>query len=323
MRVALGFLGEPKASEIVQIARRSEALGFDSLWMCETRFTRDAIAPLAAMATVTSTAKLGSAAINVFTRGPVLIGVSFATLDELSGGRMILGLGAGSPAILDRQGIEYTGALKRLKEYVEIFRLLLKGGPVTYNGEFAKVRGAELEFAPIRKEIPVYLAVTGHKALHLAGQIADGVILNGFTSVDYAHRAIKRIEEGAKSIGRKLNDLDIASSNIISVREDSKAAKDALRWLVATYLVTFPAIAGESGVSPELLQSIQSVYKTSGLDSAMALVPDSVIESLTISGNPDECVRRLGKYIDAGVRKPIVMPVGSDPELVLKTSLRA
>jgi 5,10-methylenetetrahydromethanopterin reductase len=316
-------LGEPKASEIVEIARKSEALGFDSLWMCETRFTRDAVSPLAAMAMVTTRARLGSAAINVFTRGPVLIGASFATLDELSGGRMILGLGAGSPAILDKQGIEFTGALKRLKEYVDIFRFLIKGGPVTYKGEYTSVKGVELEFTPVRKEIPVYLAVTGPKALHLAGQIADGVILNGFTSVDYAKRAIRRVEEGARSVGRKLTDLDITSSNIISVSEDSKAAKEALRWLVATYLVTFPAIAGESGVPSELLQSIQSVYNTNGLNSAMTLVPDSVIESLTVSGNPDECVNRLRKYLDAGVGKPIVMPVGSDPELVLKVSLKA
>ncbi len=291
--------------------------------MCETRFTRDAISPLAAMATSTSKAKLGSAAINVFTRGPVLIAISLATLDELSNGRMILGIGAGSPIILERQGIDFVHALKRLREYVEAFRLLIKGAPVNYSGEYVKIKGVSLDFTPVRKEIPVYLAVTGPKALHLAGQIADGVILNGFTSIDYVKRAIEKIREGAQSAGRSLSDLDIASSNIVSVTEDSKAAKGALRWLVATYLITFPAIATESGVSGELLQSIRSAHESKGLDYALALVPDSVIESLTVSGDPDECVRRLRAYMEAGVKRPIAMPVSSDPELVMKTALRA
>ncbi len=291
--------------------------------MCETRFTRDAMSPLAAMAISTSKAKLGSAAINVFTRGPVLIAVSFATLDELSNGRMILGIGAGSPMILERQGIDFVSPLKRLREYVEAFRLLIKGRPVNYNGEFVRIKGVSLDFTPVRNQIPVYLAVTGPKALHQAGQIADGVILNGFTSVSYVKRAIEKIKEGARSAGRSLKDLDIASSNILSVREDSKAAKDALRWLVTTYLLTFPAIAKESGVSEEFLQSIMSAHASKGLDYALTLVPESVIESLTVSGDPDECVNRLRAYMEAGVKRPIAMPIASDPELVMNTALRA
>lgn len=322
-RVGLGFLGEPSAGEIVKIAQTAEALGFDSVWMCETRFTRDAVAPLAGIATSTSRARLGSSAINVFTRGPVLVAVTFATLDELSRGRMILGIGSGSPVILERQGIGFEGALVRLREYVEVFRLLLRGGSVDYTGRFVKVKGVALDFAPLRKEIPVYLAVTGPKALHLAGKVANGVILNGFTSVQYAKRAISQVGEGTLSAGRRIEDLDITSSSIISVDNDSKAAKDKLRSLVATYLVTFPAIARESGVGEDFLESISSEYQRSGLEGASKLVPYSVIESLTISGDPDECVSRLREYMAVGVKMPIVMPIGSDPDLVMKTVLSA
>ncbi len=322
-RIGLGFLGEPGAGEIVRIAKKAEERGFDSVWMCETRFTRDAISPLAGIATSTRKVILGSSAINAFTRGPVLIAVTLATLDELSKGRMILGIGPGSPAILERQGIEFQGALQRLREYVEVFRLLMRGKTVDYSGRFVRVKGAALDFTPVREEIPVYLAVTGPQALRLAGKIADGVLLNAFTSVSYVKRAINLVREGAKSAGRRLGDLDITSLCILSVDENSKRAKDRLRWFVATYLVTFPAIARESGISEDLLTSIRTIYQTKGLEYASKQVPDSVIDALTASGNPDECVQRIREYVAAGVKSPIVMPVASDPDLVIKTGLSA
>lgn len=321
-KIGLGFLGEPRVQDAVNIARRAEGLGFDSFWWSETRFTRDAITPLAAIAAATSRARLGSAAVNVYTRGVVLTAVTFASLDEMSNGRIILGVGPGSPKILERQGFEFHGALKRLVEYVQAFRLLIKGGPVDYSGEYVKLRGVSLDFTPPRKEIPVYLAVTGPKALLLAGKIANGVILNGFTSATYAKRAIETIREGAQSAGRKLEDLDISSANITSMSDDGEAAKEALRSLVATYLVTFPAIAKESGVSDEFLESVRLAHASKGLDYASKLVPHSVIEALTTSGDPDHCIRRLREYISSGVKRPIVMPIASDPKLVMKTMLK-
>jgi 5,10-methylenetetrahydromethanopterin reductase len=319
-RIGYGFLGGPKTTEIVNVAKKAETQGFESLWFSETRFTRDAITPLAAMALSTTRAKLGSAAVNVFTRGSVLTAITFATLDELSRGRIIFGIGPGSPLILERQGFGFEGALRRLKEYVEVFRILLRERKADYKGEFVNVKGVSLDFDPPRNEIPVYLAVTGPMALRLAGQIADGVILNGFTSATYAKRAIRLIKEGAEKSGRRTEEIDIASANILSVRDNSRQAKESLRWLVATYLVTFPAIAKESGVSQELLDSIKVVYDREGLENASRLVPYSVIESLTVSGDSDECVARLREYVSAGVKMPIVMPVDSDPELVMKTA---
>src|SRR5262245_16024385 len=113
VRTGLLFPGEPEVPRIVDLARRAEGLGYESIWLAETRFTRDAIVSAAAVAAATSRVRIGTAVVNPFTRGAVLTAVTFATLDELSGGRVVAGIGPGSPAVLERQGIAWDAPLRR------------------------------------------------------------------------------------------------------------------------------------------------------------------------------------------------------------------
>jgi 5,10-methylenetetrahydromethanopterin reductase len=158
----LGFevLGEPAVPALTAIARQAEALGYDSIWLAETRFTRDAVTTAAAVAAATRRVRVATAVTNPFTRGAVLTAVTAATLDEAAGGRFILGLGPGSPTVLARQGIGFDRPLTRLRETVEVVRRLLAGEEVWFAGETLSVAGARLDFTP-RAAIPIYLGVTG------------------------------------------------------------------------------------------------------------------------------------------------------------------
>ena len=133
-RTGLLFLGAPAVPEMVSIAQRAEAAGFESAWVAETRLTRDAMTPAAAIALGTERLRVGTGIVNVYTRNPVLLALTFATLDEIAPGRIVMGLGAGSPLVLAPQGITFDRPLTRLREYCEVIPRLLAGEAVTTAG---------------------------------------------------------------------------------------------------------------------------------------------------------------------------------------------
>src|SRR3954452_12708617 len=167
-RVGLAFLGAPRVPEMVRLARKAEASGYESLWIAETRITRDAIVPMTAIATATERVRLGTAILNVYTRNPVVLAITFVSLDEVAPGRIVMGLGAGSPKVLAPQGQPFTRPLTRLREYVEVLRPLMRGESVSYHGSTVDVEGARIEdllagsgeIASESTQLPLYLGVT-------------------------------------------------------------------------------------------------------------------------------------------------------------------
>jgi 5,10-methylenetetrahydromethanopterin reductase len=304
--IGLELPGEPSIPEMMAIAQRAEALGFDSIWLTETRFTRDAVTSTAAVAAATERVRVATAVINPYTRGAVLNAVTAATLDELAGGRFIFGIGPGSPTVLARQGITFDRPLPHLREAVEVVRRLLTGEEVTFLGETTTVDGARLDFTPIRSSIPVYLGVTGPRALALAGEIADGVLLNGFVSLAYTERAVEIVRSAARAAGRDPDAVEIAASIHVAIDADGQAARDATRTLVATYLGGFPNIARESGILPALLDRIEAVYRAEGAAAAAPLIDDRIVDDLTIAGTISEVRSALARRREAGVQLPVV-----------------
>jgi 5,10-methylenetetrahydromethanopterin reductase len=287
-------------------ARRAEALGYESVWLAETRFTRDAVTTAAAVAAATTRVRVGTAVVNPFTRGAVLTAVTFATLDELADGRFVLGIGPGSPLILERQGLPFDRPLTRMREYIEVTRRLLAGEAVTYEGTTLTVRDVRLDFRPRRATVPVYLGVTGPRALALAGQIADGVILNSPVSVQYIRRAVERVRQGAVAAGRSPADVECAASIMVAIDHDAERARDAIRPLIAIYLANFPNIAQESGLDDDALARIREAFARGGAAAAARHVADAVVDDLTCAGTPEECHARLADRRAAGVTLPIV-----------------
>src|SRR4051794_40461274 len=137
--IGLELPGEPSVPEMMATASQAEQFGYESIWLTETRFTRDAITTASAVATATRTARIATAVINPFTRGAVLTAVTAATLDEVCAGRFMLGIGPGSPTVLERQGIRFNQPLARLRETVHVVRRLLQGEEVSFTGETMSV----------------------------------------------------------------------------------------------------------------------------------------------------------------------------------------
>lgn len=305
-RIALGALVEEPANRALERYIEAEMLGYESLWLTETRFTRDAITTAASAGAVTNRLEIATGAINVYTRGPVLIASTFATLDEITHGRAILGIGAGSPSILTRQGILLERPLLRLRETIEIVRRLWQGERVTYEGETVTVRDVQLDFTPPRPHIPIYLAVTGPRALELAGEIADGVLLNSFVSPDYVRYAMRCMERGAAHVGRSIRDIDVAGCVALALNDDSQRARDAIRPNLATYLGCFPHIARQSGFGETEIDAIQRAFKLGGAERAASFVTDAMVDTLAVAGSVETCRRRIDTYRDAGLQLPVL-----------------
>lgn len=318
-RIGLGLLGAPDVLKMVELAKLAEARGFESVWVAETRLTRDGIAPCAAIAMATTRLKIATGIVNVYTRGAVLTAVSFVSLDEVSQGRIIMGLGTGSPLVLKPQGVEFHKPLTRLRETIEVVQALIRGEEVTFMGETIQVAGARLEMTPLRSHIPLYLGVTGPKALELAGEKGDGVMLNGFLPTSYVERALVRVEAGAKRAGKSLAEVDISGALVVSVDNDSKTAKDRSRFFIGLYLSLFPNIAQETQLSDDLVQQARAAFNQGGPEAAAAYIDDEVVDYLTASGTPEECRRKIEAYRAAGVQMPILFPLDPNLQMTIET----
>jgi 5,10-methylenetetrahydromethanopterin reductase len=303
-RLGIGWLGEPPGRDFAAIARKAEESGFNSVWLAETRFTREAIVAASTVVMGTQAIQVGTAAVNAYTRGAALTAITFAALDELSGGRVVLGVGCGSPLVLAAQGYKFEQPGTRLREFVSGIRAVWRGEPFT--GKYVRITGVHMEFTLPRAEIPIYLAVTGPKALALAGEVADGVILNAFTSAAYTRRAIERLRAGAERSGRQLDGYPVTGAVVVALDDDGRTGRDAVRPLVATYLTGFPNISRESGLDESELARYREARARGGLEAAAAEIPDEVVDTLTASGSAEDCRRRISEYRTAGITEPIL-----------------
>jgi 5,10-methylenetetrahydromethanopterin reductase len=319
-KVGLLFSGGPSVPEMVRLSQHAEGSGFDSVWVAETRMTRDGLTPVAAIAAQTNHIRVGTGIVNVFTRNPVLMAVSFASLEELAPGRILMGLGTGSPKVLAPQGVPFDLPLTRLREYVNVITRLVRGEEVTFAGETVNVTETRIEDllsadeAGTRNGLPLYLGTTGVKALEFAGEVADGVLMNGCLSTEYVANRMELIERGARKVGRTLDQIELAMSIVVSPHEDGQVGRDGARRFVTLYLAMMPNIAKESGVPADQLETIRSTYERHGLERAMELVDDEIVCRLSAAGTPAECRAKLDEYRAAGIGLTVLTAPGPEIE---------
>jgi len=325
-RVALYLQDAHSLQEAINYVQYAEAAGFEAVWQAESRLVRDAIVPMAAFAATTKKIKVGSGVINNWTRNVSLIASSFLTLDDLAPDRVMLGIGAWWDPLAKNVGINRTKPLLAMRECINVTRDLLAMKNVTYHGEFVNVNGIELDIVHGRREprnVPIYIGATGMKMMALAGEIADGVLLNYLVSPSYNNEALAALEEGAKVSGRKIDNIDRPQLVVASVDRDRKKALDGARKLVTQYLGQQPHIMKASGVSQELLNEISQVLTWPAteeqIEQAMALVPDDVVQLITASGTPEEVRAKVREYVANGCTCPVLYPLGDDVKLMIDT----
>jgi 5,10-methylenetetrahydromethanopterin reductase len=319
VKLALGFNPVLGIAEAAQLASRAEALGFDSLWMHESLFQRDVVTYLSAMAAGTRTLKLGSGVINTFTRHPVTAATTFATLSELSGGRVTLGLGLGSFPTIPLIGhkifpVEKTKPLKRIKEYVEVVEEVWKGGKVDFDGEFFQVHNLTIGFK-VEKPVPIFIASLSPRTQAFAAAIADGVILS--PALNTAWGTEKMIENVKRGEARRGGRVERASYMLTSLDHDPGKAAQAVRdyYFFGYQLaeVVRPEVLAPYGVTEEELRPMKEAWKRGDVGEAKRLIPEKAIEALTVTGTVDHAAERLSEYAKAGVTLPIAMPIGNVP----------
>jgi len=199
-RMALYLQDAHNLRDGLDYVRYAEAKGFEAVWQAESRLVRDAIVPMAAYAAVTDHLKVGSGVINNWTRNIGLLASTFLTLDDLAPNRIICGIGAWWDPLARNVGIERKKPLTAMKETVLILRRLLNMERVTFDGEFIHVNGIELDVVHGRKEprnVPIYIGATGDQMMEMAGEIADGVVMNYCVPPEYNIKALELLKMAA------------------------------------------------------------------------------------------------------------------------------
>lgn len=315
--LALGYDPSLGVREMAKQAAEAEKSGFDAVFFSETLFTnRDSVSAITGFAWETQRVALGTTQV-VRLRSPLVMAQTAATMDELSGGRLILVLGAFTAKHAARNGRPLTDPVTTLREYVESIRLLLTGEKISYRGEVVSLEDVGLNFTPSRTDIPIWIAAASRKGLLNVGSLGDGVLLDAGASPEYSANAIGLIREGCAETGRDPNEITIAQLINTSVEEDEAAAVDAVRWEVASkfrYESTPKAklSVGEPTIDRADLPAFAEAYQRGGDEALAAVIPESYVRSLTAPGTPDQVRARVETYRDAGVQLPLVRPTRQD-----------
>lgn len=280
----------------------------DTLWIPET-WGMESFSILS-MVSQNVQSKIGSSIINIYSRSPALISMGAITVDTVSKGRLILGLGTSSPPIVENfHGYDFDKPLSRMREYVDIIKKITSGEKIEHAGTFFNLTGFSLLTKPVRTKIPIYLAAVNKKMVELSWEIADGVI--------FYLRPLNELKETISKMQSKRK-IDSTCQIITAVSEDSEKALNRVKTTIAFYVSVgkvYREFLSNNGFKNET-KNIYEEFKKSGFESITEMVTDSMANELTIYGTPDECRKKLQKFRNTGIDLPIIQfnPIGNTHE---------
>ncbi|MQF69966.1 LLM class flavin-dependent oxidoreductase [SAR202 cluster bacterium AD-804-J14_MRT_500m] len=296
----------------VELAKYADTHGAHSIWVLETRLVSDAIGPMAVYAAATTKVQVGSAVLPLWTRNPALLASTFATLDLLAPGRIIMGLGAWWEPLATRVGVKRRQSVTAMREVIESVRMLLAmGGEVNYEGQYVQMHNLYLDHGGTTPHcVQSYIGAVGANMLQLSGRIADGAVINSNHTTSAVRKAVEQIQIGADSAGRSLGAIGRMKILPVKVSRDKKTILNSMKPRLALYLAQQPHIEGPSEADPELVKRIkQIIHWPATKDEALrgaAFIADDLVDSLGCYGDEDEVKSRLHEYRRAGMTAPIV-----------------
>jgi F420-dependent oxidoreductase-like protein len=315
------------ADEQLSAAKAAEELGYDSIWTAEA-YGSDAATILAWIAGHTSRIKLGSDVFQIPGRSAAMTAMTAATIDQLSGGRMILGLGTSGPQVAEGwHGQRFAKQLQRTREYFDVVRLALSRERLVYKGETLELplpdgpgKALKLTIGPKQEQIPLYLAAIGPNNTRLAGEIADGW-LPTFFSPEHVGLFRPLLQEGAARSGRSLDGFQIAPTVSVHIADDLEIARNFMRPALALYIGGmgsreknfYNTLVGQYGFEREAAQ-IQDLYLSGKREQACLAVPDALIDLVSLVGPRERVAERLAAFREAGVGTLIATPVAASKE---------
>lgn len=294
-RFGAAFFPPMRAREVTETARMAEDLGYDDLWIPDQSFHHDPFLLLARCAEATSSIRLGVAVTNPLSRHPVQIARAAATLADVSGGRFVLGLGAGSRTkVLPALGLPSDRAAVRIAEAIDVCRALLRGEAVSFRGETVGVHSVRLETDPL-PAVPIFVGARGRRVLRVAGAKADGVFAEAMFTPAGMDYVLGEVERGAREAGRALADIEIVAWQAIRL-STTLAARDEGRyrqWAALLIRSTKADLLETLGIAPDLIAAVRAAFDAGGEKAAGARMSEDVVRRLVLAGDPDEVVEQV------------------------------
>jgi F420-dependent oxidoreductase-like protein len=305
LAIAVNWQGERPGPELWERVQVADAAGVHSVWVAEA-WGRDAFTLLVQLAERTRRLQLATGIVNIYSRSPAALAQHFATLDEVSGGRAIIGLGASGPQVIEHfHGVPFTQPLQRMREYVEIIRCLTAGRPLRYAGEIFRLeRGFTLRFTPVRDRIPIFIAALGPRSIRQTAAIADGW-LPIWTPLGDLPAAIAGLRAAARRAGRREDELLVRSPGTTVVTPDvahrRREARRALAFYVARMGTFYRAHLTRLGYGA-VAERIAAAYAAQGAGAALAAVPEDLAMAMgLVTDSVAEARERLQAEAEAGV----------------------
>ncbi len=324
MEFGIGLLGEHPAHRMGALCQLIEGSGFDQIWVSDERFYRDVFVNMAVVACFTRKVKVGSMVTDPFVRHPAVTAAAAASVDELSRGRCILGMGAGISGFQE-MGIQRLRPALAIKEAVQLIHRLTSGEKdIIFEGETIRFRGGHLNFPPLRP-VQVYVAGRGPRVLETAGEVADGVVIGSFASQRGIAWGLDHAARGARRAGRRLDDIVKVSWLYTSISSDGQQARDAVRAGVAVAMWGSREILPQIGVRlpPDLLRIMEErSYSYEVISDVARRIPDELVEEFSVAGTVDEVASKLVQIGRMGIAQAAIWPFppkGGDLETVLES----
>jgi len=305
---------------VPELSRLAEARGFGCCWAGEAN-NKDPSIMLAAIAAVTSRIQIGSAVYHILGRTPATLALQAVGLEELSGGRFLLGIGASNPTIARWHGVPFDHPLGRASEYIEIVQRAMRGEKVNFDGKYYSCSAFRMPFKPSGRRIPVYLAAFGPQMCRLAGKITDGVLVNMANPAE-VRRIIAEARQGAQDAGKDPAALEFIVKVRCSVATDRAAGREALSRVLTFYSLAdfYKELLGRMGFAEEV-DAMRAAWKASGFHAARALISDRLFDSVPMipATSVDEVRERLQPYIDAGATRICIPYIPNSEDVVEET----
>jgi len=318
IRFGIGLPTRTPTFTIAKVAQIAEQLGFDSVWLSDNYATRNAFVGLTHMALTTRSIGLGLGATNPYLVNPAVLASFFGTLNEISGGRSILGIGAGDVNMLQDLGIKQERPISTVREYVQILNELWAGNILHYTGHVFNMARARLQFE-IEKPPPIYVAAQGPMMIQLAAEIANGVLINAAHPTDYTF-VKTQLDKGFTRLGRKKDTFDVTAYVILSMAQSSTETHEARKIVVAHIIAGAPeTVLARHEISQAQVEKLKSLLWQDKLLEAAKMVTPEMLDAFAIVGTPKECLRRIEQLIRTGVTHVVLAPpLAPSPREVLE-----
>lgn len=317
LKFGIAFFPKEDPRIIAHYIKLAENCGFDYAWVTDQFFNRDVFVTLALAATKTRKIKLGTGVVNPYTRHATVLASSTATLDEVSDGRAILGIGAGGIE-LNSLRLPRKKPLKACRETIQVVTRLLKNETVSYDGEIVKLDKVKISFKA-KGKVPIYLGARGPLMFQLAGELADGVVTHGVTE-NYLKFVLENIGKGTKKAQRNLHEIDVAIwVTGFSITKEPEIMRDVVRLSTAFAIGGTPKKAMEAlNLEESTVSGIGEALNKGELTEAANFITDELIGAFSIIGTEDECMSVIEKLVKNGVSQVILRPIDIEVEESIK-----